>query len=808
MRVNSIDILDADDEELLKISEQGLLALNLSEMKAIQNYFSRLGRNPTDVELETIAQTWSEHCVHKTFRGLIEYSQEGKTEIIVSLLKSTIMKATQEIDKPWCVSVFSDNAGIIEFDENYNVVFKVETHNHPSAIEPYGGAGTGIGGVIRDPLGTGLGAKPILNTDVFCFGPPDLPYDELPRGTLHPKRIFKGVVSGVRDYGNRMGIPTANGAILFDRRYTCNPLVYCGNVGLIPKDRCHKRVSEGDIAVVVGGRTGRDGIHGVTFASLELDESSETLGSAVQIGNPIVEKKMADTLLQARDKQLYSSITDCGGGGLSSAFGEMGEEVGLRIELEKIPLKYAGLVPWEIWISESQERMALAVPPEKIDELLEVFRAEDVEATVIGEFTGASPLLPSPPAGGEGPGVRLRLFYEGNLVADLDMEFLHGGLPRIAKKAIFEKPTHPEPTFEDPSNLTPYLLRILSSPNVASKEWVIRQYDHEVQGGSILKPLQGIENDGPGDACIVTPVLSSKRGIIVANGINPKYSDIDSYHMAASAIDEALRNIISVGGTLQHTALLDNFSWGNPDKPDRLGALTRACKACYDIAVAYGTPFISGKDSLYNEYQDTETGEQIAIPHTLLISAICVMDDVTKAISMDAKSEGDLVYVVGKTYNEMGGSHYYSAHGFIGNSVPQVRPEEGRQTMESLSAAIENDLVCACHDCSEGGIGVAAAEMAFAGGYGMKIDLRQVPKSEDVSRNDVILFSESNSRFIVEVPKALQSEFQQAMEGIDFGLIGEITKSKTFAVIGIDGQLILSAQIDKLKSAWKSPFDW
>jgi phosphoribosylformylglycinamidine synthase len=869
MRVNSIDILNADDDKLLKISEQGLLALNFAEMKAIQNYFSRLGRNPTDVELETIAQTWSEHCVHKTFRGLIEYSQEGKTEIIDSLLKSTIMKATREINKPWCVSVFSDNAGIIEFDENYNVVFKVETHNHPSAIEPYGGAGTGIGGVIRDPLGTGLGAKPILNTDVFCFGPPDLPYDELPRGTLHPKRIFKGVVAGVRDYGNRMGIPTANGAILFDRRYTCNPLVYCGNVGLIPKDRCRKKVNVGDLAVVVGGRTGRDGIHGVTFASLELDESSERLGSAVQIGNPIVEKKMADTLLQARDKQLYSAITDCGGGGLSSAFGEMGEEVGLRIDLEKVPLKYTGLVPWEIWISESQERMALAVPPEKINELLEVFSAEDVEATVIGEFTGDR---------------KLRLFYEGKIVADLDMEFLHDGLPRITKKAIFEKPIHsfaslrpalegsegtgsepevgsrksevgsrnatvlskvkehtkfhekhemgkdtncifscisrtsassvvkfrnPKSEIRNPkSDLTPYLLNILSSPNVASKEWVIRQYDHEVQGGSILKPLQGIENDGPGDACIVAPVLSSKRGIIVANGINPKYSDIDPYDMAASAIDEALRNVISVGGTLQRTALLDNFSWGNPDKPDRLGALVRACKACYDIAVAYGTPFISGKDSLYNEYQDTETGEQVAIPHTLLISAICVMDDVTKAVSMDAKGEGDLIYVVGKTYNEMGGSHYYAARGFIGNSVPQVRPEEGRRTMESLSTAIKNGLVRACHDCSEGGIGVSAAEMAFAGGYGMKIDLRKVPKSDEVLRSDVLLFSESNSRFIVEVKRELQSEFEQAMEGTSFGLIGEIIKSKTFEVIGMNGQLAVSAQVEELKSAWKETFDW
>jgi len=796
MNVKQIDILTANDDELMRISERGLLSLNLAEMKAIQDYFTSLGRNPTDVELETIAQTWSEHCVHKTFRGLIEYSGEGETCLIDGLLKSTIMRATQEINSPWCVSVFSDNAGIIEFDEHYNIAFKVETHNHPSAIEPYGGAGTGIGGVIRDPLGTGLGAKPILNTDVFCFGPPDLPYDELPRGVLHPKRIFKGVVAGVRDYGNRMGIPTANGAILFDKRYTANPIVYCGNVGLIPKDRCDKKVNPGDLAVLVGGRTGRDGIHGVTFASVELDETSETLGSVVQIGNPIVEKKIVDTLLQARDKKLYSAITDCGGGGLSSSFGEMGEDTGVRVDVEKIPLKYAGLAPWEIWLSEAQERMALAVPPENADELMDIFSSEDVEATVIGEFTGDK---------------KLRLFYDGQKVAEMDMEFLHGGLPKITKKAVWEAPVYPEPDFakiDAKIDLTEYLKKILASPNVASKEWVIRQYDHEVQGGSVLKPLQGIDNDGPGDACITLPVLGKKSGIIVANGINPKYGEIDPYWMAASAIDEALRNVISVGGNLEHTALLDNFSWGNPDKPDRLAALVRSAKACYDIAVAYGTPFISGKDSLYNEYRDTTTGEQVAIPHTLLISAICVIPDVTKAISMDAKSPGDVIYVVGKTYNEMGGSHYHDVLGYIGNSVPKVRPEEGRRTMRALSNAIDKGLVRACHDCSEGGIGVAGAEMAFAGGYGMRMRLRDIPKSEDACQDDVLLFSESNSRFIVEVPKGLQTEFEQVMSATDVGLVGEITEGKNFEVIGLHGRVIVRAEIDELKAAWQGTFDW
>ena len=669
MNVKQIPILNADADELSRISQEGLLSLNLAEMQAIQAHFAKLERNPTDVELETIAQTWSEHCVHKTFKSLIEYAETGReTEMIDGLFKTYIQRATEEIGAEWCVSVFTDNAGIIEFDENYNIVFKVETHNHPSAIEPYGGAGTGIGGVIRDSLGTGLGAKPILNTDVFCFGLPDLSYDELPKGALHPKRIFKGVVAGVRDYGNRMGIPTANGAILFDPRYTGNPLVYCGNVGLIPRDRCDKSVEPGDLIVAVGGRTGRDGIHGATFSSLELDDTSESLGSVVQIGNPIMEKKIVDALMGARDRQLYRNITDCGAGGFSSAVGEMGQEIGAEVHLENIPLKYEALEPWEIWLSEAQERMVIAVPPENIDELMTICEAESVEATVLGTFTDTH---------------RLRVFYHGERVADLDMDFLHNGLPRHTKKAVWDPPQHPEPELGQIGSppLTEDLCRILASPNVASKEWVIRQYDHEVQGGLILKPLVGRENDGPGDACITTPVLGSRKGVIVANGINPKYGDIDPYHSAAAAIDEALRNIIAVGGNLEQTALLDNFSWGNPDKHDRLGGLVRSARACYDIAVAYGTPFISGKDSLYNEYRDTTTGEQLAIPPTLLISAICVMPDVSNAVSMDVKSPGNRIYVVGKTYAELKGSgrwrvlaigHYYAEiHGFVGNSVPK-----------------------------------------------------------------------------------------------------------------------------------------
>ncbi|MDE0555096.1 MAG: phosphoribosylformylglycinamidine synthase subunit PurL, partial [Candidatus Poribacteria bacterium] len=791
--VKEIEILNADDTELMRISREGTLSLNLNEMHAIQSHFEGLGRNPTDVEIETIAQTWSEHCVHKTFKSIIDYAEPGKEpERIDGLFPTFIQRATEEIAKPWCVSVFSDNAGIIEFDDTYNLVFKVETHNHPSAIEPYGGAGTGIGGVIRDSLGTGLGAKPILNTDVFCFGMPDTPYAELPKGTLHPKRVFNGVVAGVRDYGNRMGIPTANGAILFDTRYTANPLVFCGNVGLIPRNRCEKSVEPGDLVVSIGGQTGRDGIHGATFSSAELDDTSENLGSVVQIGNPIMEKKIVDALLQARDRNLYRSITDCGAGGFSSAVGEMGEHIGAEVHLERVSLKYEGLAPWEIWLSEAQERMVIAVPPDNLDELIEICEAEFVEATVLGRFTDTH---------------RLQVFYEGSIVGDLEMEFLHNGLPQPIKQAVWDPPNHPEMPSRDKEakDYTDDLWQLLASPNIASKESVIRQYDHSVQGGIVIHPLVGVENDGPSDACVVTPVIGSRNGVIVANGINPKYSDVDPYLSAAAAIDEALRNIIAVGGTLEKTALLDNFCWGNPDKPDRLGELVRAARACYDIATAYGTPFISGKDSLYNEYSDTTTGEQRAIPATLLISAICVMLDIRRTVTMDVKTPDNYIYVIGNTYAELGGSHYFGIHGFIGNNAPIVRPDEGKLTMERLSAAINKGLVRSCHDCSEGGIGVAAAEMAFSGGYGMSLNLGSIPTGEEITADDMLLFSESNSRFLVEVEPQHQQAYETLMKGIPTGCLGTVTDSPNFIVNGIAGHQIVETSIDTLKSAWQAP---
>ncbi|MGQ3684996.1 MAG: phosphoribosylformylglycinamidine synthase subunit PurL [Candidatus Loosdrechtia sp.] len=787
-KINTIPLLNADSTRLEEISASGQLSLNLQEMQSIQNYYRSLKREPTDVELETIAQTWSEHCIHKTLRGIVDF--DGN--LIDNLLRNTIMRATDELKKPWCVSVFKDNAGIICFDDSYNVCFKVETHNHPSAIEPYGGANTGVGGVIRDIMGTGLGGKPVLNTDVFCFGIPETPQDKVPKGVLHPKRILKGVVAGVRDYGNRMGIPTSNGAIFFDERYIANPLVFCGTVGIIPKNRCHKEVHTHDLIVVAGGRTGRDGIHGATFSSAELHDQSEQIsGGAVQIGNAITEKALLDVLLQARDKDLYRCITDCGAGGLSSAIGEMGQDLGAVVYLEKVPLKYEGLSYTEIWISESQERMVLAVPQEKEADILDLFKAENVEATVIGKFTGDR---------------ILRLMYDSQVVGEIEMDFLHNGIPRLIRKATWNKPVFEEPVLPEKGDYGDDLKKILSAWNVCSKEWVIRQYDHEVQGSSVLKPLQGIHNDGPGDACVIRPVLESKKGIIVSNGMNPRYGDIDPYHMAASGIDEALRQIIAVGGSLDQVALLDNFCWGNTNKPDRLGSLVRAAQACYDIAIAYGTPFISGKDSLNNEFvSDKET---IVIPPTLLISAISVMEDVQSAVSMDIKEPGNLIYLAGLTRNELGGSHYYYIHGYKGNDVPKVDPCLGKKIMNAISQAAKQKIVRSSHDCSEGGLAVAAAEMAFAGGYGMALNLSAIAADNSIRRDDILLFSESNTRFLIEIRPEHREQFEAIVKDIPYGMIGKVIPEPFLKINGLSNKLVVSENIHALKKAWQSPLGW
>jgi len=783
-QLRHVDLLGASEDEMLRLGRD--YSLSSDEIKTIAAYYRRLGRNPTDAELETLAQTWSEHCVHKTFKARFNFNGQ----VIDNLLKNTVMQATQELNKDWCLSVFEDNAGVIEFDDEWAVCFKVETHNHPSAIEPYGGAATGIGGVVRDVMGTGLGAKPVANTDVFAFGPPDLPYTALPEGALHPRRIFKGVRSGVADYGNRLGIPTVNGAVVFDERYTANPLVFCGTVGLLPKTLSRRgQHRPGDLVVLVGGRTGRDGIHGVTFASEQLTRASTELSfTSVQIGNAIVEKKVIDALLVCRDKGLFTRITDCGGGGLSSAVGEMAEDTGVRVYLDRVPLKYAGLSYSEIWISESQERMLMAVPPENVNELLAIFAAESSEATVIGEFTDDK---------------KLSLYYQDQLVASLEMPFLHKGRPPLELNAIWQPVVRSEPVIKPATNLSEPLLKILSAWNVCSKEWVIRQYDHEVQGGSVLKPLVG--RDGPGDAAIIRPVLNSPKGLIISCGLNPRYGDLDPYWMAASAIDEALRQVVAVGGSLERVALLDNFCWGSVRDSASLGALVRASQACHDLSLAYSTPFISGKDSLNNEYE--HAGRRISIPHTLLISAMAVMADSARAVSMDFKQPGSLIYLVGKTYNELGGSEYYALYNEIGAFVPKVDAPRAKEQMDNLSRAVGAGLVRACHDLSEGGLGVALAEMAFAGGLGAEVRLAEVP-CDGVDRDDTLLFSESNSRFLVEVAPENKATFEEKMAGSTWALIGQVTDNIRLSITGLSGGIVADVSIADLKEAWQHPLRW
>ncbi len=781
--IREIKILKANDDELARISREGVLSLSLEEMNAIKEHFGNLGRNPTDGELETIAQTWSEHCKHKTFNSEIEFDNNGKKELIGNLFRETIVEATRKVaeKKDWLVSVFKDNAGIIRLDEKNNFAFKVETHNHPSALDPYGGASTGIGGVIRDVLGAGLGAKPIFNTDIFCFARSDYK-GEIPAGILHPKRIFTGVVSGVRDYGNRMGIPTVSGAIIFHDDYLGAPLVYCGTGGIIPRGMERKKAGKGELIVVLGGKTGRDGLHGATFSSAILDESSSS--SAVQIGNPIEEKKMMDVLLKARDMRLYTFVTDCGAGGFSSAVGEMAQDTGAEVHLERVALKHGGMKPWEIWLSESQERMVVSVPEEKLGKLMKLCEGEDVDALSIGRITDTRKLV---------------VMFNDKKLIDLEMEFLHKGLPKTRRKASWAEKSEEEPQLEEKESYNDELKRILAHPTVASKEEVIRRYDHEVQGNTIGKPMVGAFNDGPADAAIVRAGVEGDKAIAIANGINPRYSLISSYWMAASAIDEAARNIVASGGDMKTTALLDNFCWGSTANEEKLGRLVMAAKACHDIATAYEMPFISGKDSLHNEFKSRN--KAIAIPDTLLISAVSVIE-AKNAVTMDIKDEGNAIYMVGKTYDELGGSHYYDLLGAVGKNVPKVRAKEARKNMEKLSEAMRKGLVRSCHDCSEGGIAVAAAEMAFAGGIGVRIDAEKVPNEAD--RSYKLLFSESNSRFIVEVAKGNEDEFEKITGA---ARIGETTKERRLTISGGSGNLI-DSDIYELKAAWKGTIKW
>jgi phosphoribosylformylglycinamidine synthase len=816
IRVKEID-LQVSDPELLHISSESTLALSLKEMKALQVYTQNsrvreerkkigLGKNLTDCEVEALAQTWSEHCKHKIFNAQIDYRDEKNEGLrIESLFDSYIKRSTAEIRRAmgandWCVSVFKDNAGVIRFNKDWNFVFKVETHNSPSALDPYGGALTGIVGVNRDPFGTGKGAKLIFNVDTFCFAPPD--YGKtLPPRLLHPKRVYEGVREGVEHGGNKSGIPTVNGSIVFDERFLGKPLVYCGTGGIMPRNILgepshEKKALPGDWIVMTGGRIGKDGIHGATFSSEELHEESPT--SAVQIGDPITQKRMTDFLLRARDLGLYHAITDNGAGGLSSSVGEMARDSnGCEIHLEKAPLKYAGLDPWEILLSEAQERMTLAVPPQNLAPFLKLAEKMEVEATVLGKFTDSG---------------KFHILYGEKTAAYLDMDFLHDGYPQMEICAKWKRKEYPEPAFPEPSDLTAVLLKLLSRYNVCSKESVIRQYDHEVQAGTVVKPLVGAHNDGPGDATVFRPLLDTWEGLVISSGICPRYSDLDTYHMMACAIDEAIRNNIAVGGNLKHMAGLDNFCWCDPVKsektPDgeyKLAQLVRANMALYDYTTTFGVPCISGKDSMKNDYLIGST--KISIPPTVLFSAVSVVNDVRKCVTMDAKKPGDLVYVLGKTLPEMGGSEYFALHGFIGNQVPKVDAKRTKALYEALEDAIRQGLVASCHDCSDGGLGVALAETAFAGEWGMDVDLRKA-SSFGIERDDFLLFSESPSRFVVTIHAEDKKAFESCLQGKSFAEVGKITEETIFKVSGLKGSVAVKADIFALKEAWKRPLQF
>ena len=821
--VREVQLSTLDDPALEALSREAHLFLDLTEMKAIQNYYASAGREPREIELETLAQTWSEHCVHKTLKATINYREltpsnnvsiiesaasrphhvqlESNEVRIENLLKATVAAATFELIEEgidWCLSVFVDNAGIIAFDDEHAVCFKVETHNHPSAIEPYGGAATGIGGCIRDIMGTGLAARPIAATDVFCVARPDIA--EIPTGCLNPTRVLRQVVGGVRDYGNRMGIPTVNGAVWFDDKYIGNPLVYCGCLGVMPRNAVDGSPRSGDRIIVVGGRTGRDGIHGATFSSAELTDShADEFSHAVQIGNPIVEKAALDAILAMRDERggcLFTAITDCGAGGFSSAVGEMGEQIGARVTLETAPLKYAGLTPTETWISEAQERMVLSVPEHNIERLAEICKEYQVEYSDIGEFGTEN--------------TELILLYADEEIGRMPMEFLHEGVPMPTREAIWDpewaRESYHQIDVSKPSlsteigaggSLLDETKLLLSHPNIASKAWIIRQYDHEVQGGSVVKPLVGPGEGGPSDAAVVRPVLESSTGLAIANGLATGLAT-DPYLMGLAAIDECVRNLVCVGADPERIAILDNFCWPGCDDPLWLGSLVRAAEACYDGAKAYRTPFISGKDSLNNQFT-TENGDRIRIPPTLLISGMGTVQDSERSITMDLKSKGNVLLLVGFTRHQLGGSHYAAIAGLVQGDLPAVDLVEGPRNARAVASVIQKELVHSAHDVSDGGLLVAIAEMAFAGELGVQVDLNMVPVEDDVDQVERA-FAETPSRYLLEISPKQLSTVQKLLGDTPSAVIAKIKDSNKFELVNnLDP---CSCSLESLRTAW------
>lgn len=872
--MGSVRLIGLSDAELTKLSREAHLFLSLEEMKAVQGHYAGIGRDPREIELETFAQTWSEHCVHKTLKSRIVYRhsalgtrhsgetppvdvicwsgrpghemQSDGSVVIDNLLKRTVAAATHRLiadGVDWTLSVFVDNSGVIAFDETHAVCIKVETHNHPSAIEPYGGAATGVGGCVRDVMGTGLGARPIANTDVFCVAEPrhfttestestekgrgsgsepkgapasvsSVPsvVSPLPDGCLPPERILRQVVAGVRDYGNRMGIPTVSGAVYFDDRYVGNPLVFCGCIGVMGREHVKGVVKSGDLIVALGGRTGRDGLHGATFSSAELEHTaSDEFSHAVQIGNAITEKQVLDAIMRARDEfgtPLYNGMTDCGAGGFSSAIGEMGKETGATVHLERAPLKYAGLSATEIWISEAQERMVLAVPERNLEKLRAICAEEHVEMAVLGTF--------APAAGSTKEKPELALMFHGKEVGRMDVRFLHEGIPTPKREAVWRggasgRVAKWQRGEVGRPSVRGALLQLLAHPNIASKHWIVRQYDHEVRGATAVKPLVGPLGRGPGDASVILPVAGSHRGLAISQGLQtgigdpeihgsgePCHQGGDPYLMVLAAIDECVRNLVCVGADPDRVAILDNFCWPSCSKPENLGSLVRAAVGCYDGAMAYRTPFVSGKDSLNNQFT-TKDGRTIEIPPTLLITGIGIVPDVRKCVTMDAKRAGNVLMVVGPSSSAMGGSHYQRVFGLAPEEnagVPVTDLGVGPRVARGVAGVIGAGLARSAHDVSDGGVLCAVAEMLIAGSterarLGAKVDVSGV----------AACFGEGPSRYVLEVEAGMVGAVKKAL-GVECAVIGAVDGSGEMSVGGE------RVGVEEMARAWMGTLDW
>jgi phosphoribosylformylglycinamidine synthase len=792
--VETVGLLGLDDEALAELSRHRLLSLDRSELRAIAAFYQAEGRDPTDAELETLAQTWSEHCNHKTFRASIDFTRRSATgeverkETIDGLLRSYLRAATERAAKPWVRSAFVDNAGIVALDDRWDLAIKVETHNHPSALEPFGGANTGVGGVVRDVIG--VSARPIACLDVLCFAPLDTPAEAIPDGVLAPARVAEGVVAGIGDYGNKLGLPTVAGAVVYHPGYLGNPLVYCGAVGVLPHGAHRTGARPGDRVVVLGGRTGRDGIHGATFSSAELvTETSTTAGAAVQIGDPITEKAAMELVCEARDAGLYRALTDCGAGGLSSAVGELGADTGVAVDLAAVPRKYPGLAPWEVWLSEAQERMVLAVPPEHLAALRDLGRRWGCEVTAIGTFTDDH---------------WLRVRHGDVAVVDLPMAFLHDGCPRRSLVAEWQPPASPAPAGLreplDAAGAARALLDILSMPTVASKADIVSSYDHEVRGGTLIRPWCGPDAAGPSDGVVLVPLEcwdGSTAAFALGVGVNPRYGLLDPYRMALAVVDEAFRNVVAAGADPDRVSLLDNFCWGNPNLADRLGSLVLAAQGCHDAAVAFGAPFVSGKDSLFNEFDGTP------IPPTLLITALGIVGDRTRTAGAWARPDGGRLFLVGSTAAELGGSMFHEWAGLGGGQVPGLPAEDPLPTYRGLHRAIAAGFVAAAHDCSEGGVAVALAELALAGGVGLHVAL---PPSRLAAHEQ--LFSESSGRFVVQAAAGREEDFLRTMpDGTEVHELGRVVPAGPAGadlVIGVAGHMTVQVPLGELHRAFTS----